>query len=222
MLDQNTDRMWYVIGAVLIGAAIIFGMNTLMPEAFASVGELFMDLSDDVSMNIQINTSRDTQVLHTMDLSEGINSSVYRARDYTLIDVNDSELSPAGSIPLDIHFTEGHDGKRTSSHDLVVWISPSHTNAVRKGDILEVSYYAKSSNSSNAVLGSRYGGVFHSEFMRSELSDEWAFYRYLIPVVTPNGYSNQRSAFVLWSEDPSEVSLADLNIQIYTSDEDGD
>ena len=39
MLDQNTDRMWYVIGAVLIGAAIIFGMNTLMPEAFASVGD---------------------------------------------------------------------------------------------------------------------------------------------------------------------------------------
>ena len=38
MLDQNTDRMWYVIGAVLIGAAIILGMNTFMPSAFASVG----------------------------------------------------------------------------------------------------------------------------------------------------------------------------------------
>lgn len=41
MLDQNTDRMWYVIGAVLIGAAIIFGMNTMFPSAFASVGDLF-------------------------------------------------------------------------------------------------------------------------------------------------------------------------------------
>ena len=46
MLDQNTDRMWYVIGAVLIGAAIIFGMNTLMPEAFASVSDSFTDIAE--------------------------------------------------------------------------------------------------------------------------------------------------------------------------------
>lgn len=49
MLDQNTDRMWYVIGAVLIGAAIIFGMNTFMPETFASVGGMFEDLIDIVN-----------------------------------------------------------------------------------------------------------------------------------------------------------------------------
>src|SRR5699024_6217280 len=49
MLDQNTDRMWYVIGAVLIGAAIIFGMNTLMPNAFASVGNLFSEQTEKVS-----------------------------------------------------------------------------------------------------------------------------------------------------------------------------
>lgn len=51
MLDRNTDRMWYVIGAVLIGAAIIFGMNTLMPNAFASVSGLFdeaISQTDDV------------------------------------------------------------------------------------------------------------------------------------------------------------------------------
>ena len=52
MLDQNTDRMWYVIGAVLIGAAIIFGMNTLMPEAFASVGGMFGSISDSAMSNI--------------------------------------------------------------------------------------------------------------------------------------------------------------------------
>src|SRR5699024_7172468 len=52
MLDQNTDRMWYVIGAVLIGAAIIFGMNTLMPEAFASVGSMMASLTDIAGENI--------------------------------------------------------------------------------------------------------------------------------------------------------------------------
>ena len=44
MLDQNTDRMWYVIGAVLIGAAIIGGFMFFMPEAFSSVGGMFDDL----------------------------------------------------------------------------------------------------------------------------------------------------------------------------------
>ena len=58
MLDQNTDRMWYVIGAVLIGAAIIFGMNTMMPNAFASVGESFKDISE-----------KAMSVIENMDLS---------------------------------------------------------------------------------------------------------------------------------------------------------
>lgn len=50
MLDQNTDRMWYVIGAVLIGAAIIFGMNTFMPSAFASVTNTFDEVLGEVNL----------------------------------------------------------------------------------------------------------------------------------------------------------------------------
>ena len=43
MLDQNTDRMWYVIGAVLIGAAIIFAANALFDDViFKQIGQ-FMD-----------------------------------------------------------------------------------------------------------------------------------------------------------------------------------
>lgn len=41
MLDQNTDRMWYVIGAVIVGAALIFILNGTFPSLFASVGESF-------------------------------------------------------------------------------------------------------------------------------------------------------------------------------------
>lgn len=41
MLDQNTDRLWYVIGAVLLGAAIILLLNGAVPQLFASVGETF-------------------------------------------------------------------------------------------------------------------------------------------------------------------------------------
>ena len=54
MLDQNTDRMWYVIGAVLIGAAIIFGMNTLMPEAFANVSDNFNLITSTIGKNINM------------------------------------------------------------------------------------------------------------------------------------------------------------------------
>lgn len=42
MLDQNTDRMWYVIGAVLIGAALILGANTLFPGLMSSVSTSFI------------------------------------------------------------------------------------------------------------------------------------------------------------------------------------
>ena len=74
MLDQNTDRMWYVIGAVLIGAAIIFGMNTLMPEAFASVGDNFssvVTLVDDKIMH---------DILGQFKVTEDMMQSAYGAK----------------------------------------------------------------------------------------------------------------------------------------------
>ncbi len=41
MLDQNTDRMWYVIGAIVIGAVIIASMMTVSPTSFEAVSDLF-------------------------------------------------------------------------------------------------------------------------------------------------------------------------------------
>lgn len=46
MLDQNTDRLWYVIGAVLLGAAIILLLNGAAPQLFASVGETFQSKAE--------------------------------------------------------------------------------------------------------------------------------------------------------------------------------
>jgi len=48
MLDQNTDRMWYVIGALVVGAGIILLANKAMPEIFASVADTFEDKADEV------------------------------------------------------------------------------------------------------------------------------------------------------------------------------
>ena len=58
MLDQNTDRMWFVIGAVIVGAAIIFIANGTLPTLFASVADTFNDSSEmgaDVVENLEPN-----------------------------------------------------------------------------------------------------------------------------------------------------------------------
>lgn len=55
MLDQNTDRMWYVIGAVIVGAAIIFLVNSSFPQLFASVGDTFKEKTEE-SMKVVDNT----------------------------------------------------------------------------------------------------------------------------------------------------------------------
>ena len=49
MLDQNTDRMWYVIGAVIVGAAIILILNGTAPQIFASVVETFKGKTEEVT-----------------------------------------------------------------------------------------------------------------------------------------------------------------------------
>ncbi len=52
MLDQNTDRMWYVIGAIVIGAAIIaMGLN-IFSESFDSVDGMMASLTGVASENV--------------------------------------------------------------------------------------------------------------------------------------------------------------------------
>ena len=47
MLDQNTDRMWFVIGALVVGAGIILIVNKTMPEVFANVADAFKGVADE-------------------------------------------------------------------------------------------------------------------------------------------------------------------------------
>ncbi len=52
MLDQNTDRMWYVIGAIVIGAAIIaMGLN-IFDESFDSVEDSYASVIGIANSNI--------------------------------------------------------------------------------------------------------------------------------------------------------------------------
>lgn len=51
MLDQNTDRTWWMIGAVIVGAVMVGLARYLFPEVFESVVEVFKDGVDDVDFS---------------------------------------------------------------------------------------------------------------------------------------------------------------------------
>lgn len=44
MLDQNTDRSWWMIGAVIIGALIIGLAKVAFPEVFETVISFFKNM----------------------------------------------------------------------------------------------------------------------------------------------------------------------------------
>lgn len=46
MLDNNTDRMWFVIGALVVGAGIILVTNKAFPEVYASVLNQYESLTN--------------------------------------------------------------------------------------------------------------------------------------------------------------------------------
>ncbi|MEK4181672.1 hypothetical protein NSQ61_19715 [Aeribacillus sp. FSL K6-1121] len=42
MLDQNTDRSWWMIGAVIVGAGLIAAAKIAFPEVFDNVIDFFL------------------------------------------------------------------------------------------------------------------------------------------------------------------------------------
>lgn len=43
MLDQNTDRMLFLLGAVIVGAAILVIMEGALPNMFGNIVESFKE-----------------------------------------------------------------------------------------------------------------------------------------------------------------------------------
>lgn len=81
MLDQNTDRMWFVIGALVVGAGIILLANKAMPEIFASVASSFEEVSDNATSSISDIKVLDGNLLtlateHKYTFSNGANGIV--------------------------------------------------------------------------------------------------------------------------------------------------
>lgn len=85
MLDQNTDRMWFVIGAVIVGAGIILLANQFMPELFASIADNFNTTSQEVSDRIHLELSKNT----SGDKFLKEHSFVYRSSLYNVTNISD-------------------------------------------------------------------------------------------------------------------------------------
>lgn len=50
MLDQNTDRTWWMIGAVVVGALLIGAAMIMFPEIFDIVKGKFTELINGVKV----------------------------------------------------------------------------------------------------------------------------------------------------------------------------
>ena len=93
MLDQNTDRMWFVIGAVIVGAAIIFIANGTLPTLFASVKDTFSDSADGA-----------LEVVETISPAQTFEQRLAEVGDYTTDGVN---LLPASSMtPFGLNYLD--------------------------------------------------------------------------------------------------------------------
>src|SRR5699024_6209529 len=83
MLDQNTDRMWYVIGALVVGAGIILFANKTMPEVFANITKTFKDTTDEVTSEVGMIGSKDA-------LHNGMVNKTYYRKGY--VSISDGQL----------------------------------------------------------------------------------------------------------------------------------
>ena len=88
MLDQNTDRMWFVIGAVIVGAATIFIANGTLPDIFASVTESFNNVAGEavaVMEGIEPQVENDSRLrpikVHNSQFEDGLSHWIVRAGD---------------------------------------------------------------------------------------------------------------------------------------------
>lgn len=170
MLDQNTDRMWYVIGAVLIGAAIIFGMNTLMPNTFASVTSMFDLVTQETNERIEKYTYGDNLVTEYViynhsdahgrtDISDYVRSNRIVVESYgshyggMYLHMSDLDLKPSTEYRLSYNFKK-LDGTLV------------HIGGHTDGAFLNNHYYVN-----GLLMDNSYGGAVYDDMYSDEVKD---------------------------------------------------
>jgi len=75
--------MWYVIGAVLLGAAILLLLNGTAPQLFASVSDGFNHVSNEVGDAVQM-IEKDEDLLFDSNDKQFTNFNTYRGSSFEL------------------------------------------------------------------------------------------------------------------------------------------
>ena len=148
MLDQNTDRMWFVIGAVIVGAAIIFIANGTLPTLFASVSDSF---EDGVEKGVDV-----VKVMEPFG-HEAVNPNILH--DSTNIGLFRYHEGSAGTLTNNIAVPEwgASDATRVQVHGGIAstkfYRNLRLNHEYDEGDELTISVYLK--NEGDSILGFR-------------------------------------------------------------------
>lgn len=199
-MDTGSNKSLFTLLAV-----VIFGI-------FLSLSYwLFQDELKDVLADVLDKSAVKSELLFTEigfsdpNLEKFGDTSVYLQR--TGLTISKDTLEIVNGLPsLKMNFQNGSNGDRIGKDDLVLWLDLTKFPELKKGDIINVSFYAKANTSLN--FGTRLGDVLYGVKKTSNLTTEWEHYSVDLKVDT-RGTGNQ-GAIVFWSATPGTVWLSDI------------
>ena len=219
MLDQNTDRMWYVIGAVLIGASIIFATSGLSDTVFASVTGMFGGVTDGVERTLEQYGENmvESRVIHQhqkgiIDLSnfesdgEIILSKHSTNSDGLYLDLNDMNLETDTEYILSYSF-ERLEGVLLNVGGHLDNVFRNHEFYINGVDMYPIDY---------TMLNARLNDGWHNRVIFNDHTDQSKIHAVELRFTTPssfedliNYYGNNRLAI-----QPNRGVLDDIQIRI--------
>ena len=188
MLDQNTDRMWYVIGAVLVGAAIVLIIHGSFGDEIESSLEAGMNDSGAV-----VNESTTTNVS-----DEGY------TENYT------EDYSELGMMYGGINLARGTEGFLTSGGEEAqrYYAVDQYALSQMLGEQLTVSFKARNPEGSggygrHVFFSGDSGGVIEGSRSEDfELTENWSYHEFTF-LLTEELYNNLMSV----GEDSLEAGI---------------
>lgn len=159
MLDQNTDRMWYVIGALVVGAGIILLANKTIPQLFASVADTFKEKTDEV-----------TTVMDDMELYKSNYVTDFTAGSYYYLYSPSTKFIEDGSVYGNVVEITANPENIADGRPTGIWVIPRKDLVI--GESYTLSVYAKS----NAPTMSFYLAIDDHQITNAksfQINDEW-------------------------------------------------
>ena len=172
---------------------------------------LFQDELKDVLADVLDKSALKSELLFTEigfsdpNLEKFVDTSVYLPR--TGLTIGKDTVEIVNGLPsLKMNFQNGTNGDRIGRDDLVLWLDLTKFPELKKGDTINVSFYAKASTNLN--FGTRLGDILYGCKKTSNLTTDWGHYSVALKVDT-RGTGNQ-GAIVFWSATPGTVWLSDI------------